>query len=124
MVKETQKMLHDPEIRITATTIRVPVFRSHSESINIEQERKVTADEARAILRKAPGIVVQDDPTRQEYPMPLFTADTDPVYVGRIREDNSCENGLNLWVVGDQIRKGAALNSIQIAEYMLANQLL
>jgi aspartate-semialdehyde dehydrogenase len=124
MVKETQKMFHDPEIKITATTIRVPVFRSHSESINIEQESKVTADEARAILKQAPGVVLQDDPAQMEYPMPLFTANTDPVYVGRIREDNSCANGLNLWVVGDQIRKGAALNSVQIAEYMLANQLL
>lgn len=124
MVNETQKIMHAPNLKVTATTVRVPVFRSHSESINVELERKLTADEAREILRQAPGVVVQDDPAQQVYPMPLVTAGQNPVFVGRIREDNSCAAGLNLWVVGDQIRKGAALNGIQIAEYMLEHGLI
>ncbi len=119
MVKETQKILHAPDMAITATTVRVPVFRSHSEAVNVETERKLTAAEARSILAKAPGIVVLDDPAADRYPMPLTAADTDEVYVGRIREDFSISNGLNLWVVGDQIRKGAATNAIQIAELLI-----
>jgi aspartate-semialdehyde dehydrogenase len=121
MIRETHKMFHDDTIRITATTVRVPVFRSHSESINVELERKLTAAEAREVLDAAPGVGVVDDPAAMEYPMPIDTAGRDPVFVGRIREDTSCDNGLNLWVVGDQIRKGAALNAIQIAETLLAN---
>jgi aspartate-semialdehyde dehydrogenase len=121
MVYETAKIMGDDTIKVSATTVRVPVFRSHSESLNIEFAKKITAQEAREILSKAPGVVVQDDVANEEYPMPLATSGKDPVYVGRIREDSTVPSGLNLWVVGDQIRKGAALNAIQIAEYMVAN---
>ncbi len=124
MVKETQKIMGDDSIRVTATTVRVPVFRSHSESVNIETEVKITAEKAKELLSSAPGVVVVDNPKEQEYPMPLHTSGKDPVYVGRIREDNTIDKGLNLWVVGDQIRKGAALNAVQIAEWMIANGLL
>jgi aspartate-semialdehyde dehydrogenase len=116
MVKESQKILHDPGLRITATTVRVPCLRSHSESINIETEKKLTVKEVRALLEKAPGVTVEDDFHNKKYPMPLFVSGKDDVYVGRIREDFSIDNGLNLWVVGDQLRKGAALNAVQIAE--------
>ncbi|HEX3015516.1 MAG TPA: aspartate-semialdehyde dehydrogenase [Desulfobacteria bacterium] len=119
MVKETQKIFHAPEMAITATTVRVPVYRSHSESINIETEIKLSQAEAKSILGKAPGVVVIDDPAADKYPMPLTAADTDEVYVGRIREDMSIAKGLNLWVVGDQIRKGAATNAVQIAELVI-----
>jgi len=116
MVNETKKIMHDDSIQITATTVRVPVFRSHSESVNIETERKLSAAEARELLARAPGVIVQDNPEKKEYPMPLYTSDKDEVFVGRIREDNSLANGLNLWVVADQLRKGAATNAVQIAE--------
>ncbi|MHB1654683.1 MAG: aspartate-semialdehyde dehydrogenase [Desulfitobacteriaceae bacterium] len=119
MVKETQKIFHSPEMRVTATTVRVPVLRSHSESINIETERKVSIDEVREALSKASGVIVIDDPSLDRYPMPWQSADTDEVYVGRIREDFTIDAGLNLWVVGDQIRKGAATNAVQIAELLL-----
>lgn len=119
MVKETQKIMHDSSIRITATTVRVPVYRSHSESVNIETERKLTAAQAKEILAQAPGVIVQDDVANKVYPMPLFTSDKDEVFVGRIREDHTVDNGLNLWVAGDQIRKGAATNAVQIAELLL-----
>ena len=119
MVKENQKILHDDSIAITATTVRVPVYRSHSESINIETERKLTAEEAKKVLANAPGVVVVDNPQAKEYPMPLFTSDRDEVFVGRIREDNSLPNGLNIWVAADQLRKGAATNAIQIAELLI-----
>lgn len=118
MVRETQKIMHDPEMRITATTVRVPVFRCHSESVNLETERKLTVDEARKLLAGAPGVVLMDDPAQMVYPMPAELAGRDEVFVGRVREDFSVERGLNLWVVGDQIRKGAALNAIQIAELL------
>ncbi|HHY27738.1 MAG TPA: aspartate-semialdehyde dehydrogenase [Desulfitobacterium dehalogenans] len=119
MVKETQKIFHVDNMPITATTVRVPILRSHSESINIETERSVDLEEVKAAFRKAPGIIVEDYPAEDRYPMPWFTSDTDEVYVGRIRKDFSIENGINLWVVGDQIRKGAATNTIQIAELLL-----
>ena len=119
MVKETQKILHDSEIKITATTVRVPVYRSHSESINIETKQKLTVEKAKEILAQAPGMIVQDDVQNKNYPMHLFTSGRDVVFVGRIREDNSIGKGLNLWVVGDQIRKGAATNAVQIAELLL-----
>lgn len=119
MVKETRKIFHMPHIAVTATTVRVPVLRSHSESINVETECKVSVAELKAALAKAPGVIVQDDPARDRYPTPWFCADTDEVYVGRIREDFSIEQGFNLWVVGDQIRKGAATNAVQIAELLL-----
>lgn len=119
MVKETRKIFHEPDMAITATTVRVPVLRSHSESINIEMNKNANLDEIKAVLGKAPGIIVQDSPFDDRYPMPWFTADTDEVYIGRIRKDFSIENGVNLWVVGDQIRKGAATNAVQIAELLL-----
>lgn len=117
MVKETQKLFKDPELKISPTTIRIPVMRSHSESINVETIQPLSPEECRELLAKAPGVEVLDDPAQQVYPMPLLTSGNDPVYVGRIRRDFTVENGLNLWVVGDQIRKGAALNAVQIAEY-------
>ena len=120
MVRETHKILGDNEIGITATTVRVPVLRSHSESIYIETERKLSVEEARALLAAAPGVRVVDDPAEARYPMPIDASGRDEVLVGRLRPDLAVENGLNLWVVGDQIRKGAALNAIQIAEYLLA----
>jgi len=124
MVKETQKILGDDSIKVTATCVRVPVFFSHSESVNIETERKLTADEARDLLRSAPGVTVIDDPADSRYPMPLDAAHTDDTFVGRIREDFSIKNGLNLWVVADNIRKGAALNAVQIAEQLVADDLV
>lgn len=124
MVYETQKMFHEPELKITATAVRVPVIQSHSEAINIETERKLSAEEAREILRNAPGIIVQDDPEEKIYPMPILATNRDEVFVGRIREDISCDNGLSLFVVADQLRKGAATNAVQIAETLLEYQLL
>ena len=123
MVNETHKML-DPNIRVTATTVRVPVFYGHSESINIETEKKLSANEARAILSQAPGVQVCDNPSERLYPMPIIAAGEDEVFVGRIREDESIENGLNFWCVADNIRKGAALNAVQIAELLLEKGLL
>lgn len=119
MVNETQKIMGDDTIRVTATTVRVPVFIGHSESINIETERKVAANDARAILSASPGVQVYDDPSRKLYPLPIDVAGRDAVYVGRIREDESIPTGLNLWVVGDNLRKGAALNAVQIAEHLI-----
>ena len=116
MVNETRKMFHDETIRISATCVRVPVERSHSEAVNVQTERKLTADAARELLSKAPGVVVVDDPGANLYPLATMAADKDPVYVGRIREDISQESGLDMWVVSDNLRKGAALNAIQIAE--------
>lgn len=119
MVKETQKILHDDDIAVTATTVRVPVYRSHSEAVNIETHRKITAGEAKRLFEDFPGIVVIDDPAAKRYPMPLFASNRDEVFIGRIREDNSIPNGLNIWVVADQIRKGAATNTVQIAELLV-----
>jgi aspartate-semialdehyde dehydrogenase len=118
MVKETQKILGDDTIGVSATTVRVPVFFAHSESINIQTDSKLTADEARRILSRARGVTVIDDPKSRDYPLAINAAGQDDVYVGRIREDDSIENGLNLWVVSDNLRKGAALNAIQIAEIL------
>ena len=123
MVEETQKILHAPDIKITATTVRVPVAIGHSESINVTFENDFQLADVRRILEEAPGIVVQDDVANKIYPTPRETAGTDPVYVGRIRRDFSADNSLNLWVVADNIRKGAATNAVQIAEIlMLAKQ--
>lgn len=121
MVYETRKIMGVPELAVSPTTVRVPVFRSHSESINIETEAPLSPEEARRVLSEAEGVVVVDDPAAMLYPMPIDATGKDPVFVGRIRKDPSIENGLNLWVVGDQIRKGAALNGIQIAEEACAN---
>ncbi|MCX8029593.1 MAG: aspartate-semialdehyde dehydrogenase [Brevinematales bacterium] len=120
MVNETRKMLHDPEIRVSSTTVRVPVVKGHSESVWIETETKVTPEKAREILSKAKGVKLMDDPFNDIFPTPLLQGyDTDDVYVGRIREDISTENGLVMWIVADNIRKGAALNAVQIAELLL-----
>ncbi len=119
MLHETRKIMGDATIRVTATTVRVPVYIGHSEAVNIETERKLTANEARAILSTAPGVQLYDDPAHALYPMPLIVAGQDEVYVGRIREDESIPNGLNLWVVADNLRKGAALNAVQIAELLV-----
>jgi aspartate-semialdehyde dehydrogenase len=124
MTLETVKILEDPTVAVTATCVRVPVFYSHSESINLETEKKLTPAEARAILAQAPGVQVYDNPGLNMYPMPLEAAGEDAVFVGRIREDESVANGLNMWIVADNIRKGAALNAVQIAEELLARDLL
>jgi aspartate-semialdehyde dehydrogenase len=123
MVNETQKIMGDDSIRVTATTVRVPVFYGHSESVNIETERKLTPAEARQILAKAPGVKVVDDPPKFKYPMPLDAAGQDLTLVGRIREDFSIANGLNFWVVADNLRKGAATNAVQIAEILIQDYL-
>lgn len=120
MVHETRKIMGDQSIHVTATTVRVPVYVGHSEAINIETERKLSANDARAILSTAPGVLLYDDPAHKIYPMPLEVAGKDEVYVGRVREDESIANGLNLWVVADNLRKGAALNAVQIAEHLVA----
>lgn len=119
MLNETRKMLHDDSIQISTTCVRVPVFTSHSESLQIETEKKLTAAQARELLAKAPGVQVKDDPASLIYPMPLDTSGQDDVFVGRIREDISHPNGLALWVAGDQLRKGAATNTVQIAELLI-----
>src|SRR4030042_3099112 len=119
MVNETRKILGDDSIRITATTVRVPVFRCHSESLNIETEKKLVPTEVRVILSTAPGVIVYDSPEKNIYPIPIDVAGLDETYVGRIREDESVENGINLWIVADNLRKGAALNAVQIAEKLV-----
>lgn len=124
MVWETQKIFNEPDLAITVTTVRVPVYRSHSESIYIETENPISADIAREIFKNAPGIILQDDPENEIYPTPLETSTKDEVFVGRIRNDLYTKNALNLWVVADQIKKGAALNTIQIAEEMLRRKLI
>ena len=124
MVNETKKIMEDDRIRVSATTVRVPVFYGHSESVNIETEKKLTAQEAKVLLMKAPGVTVVDDPSRNLYPLAIDAAGEDDVFVGRIREDDSIENGLNMWIVADNLRKGAALNAIQIAELMIQRGLI
>ena len=124
MVHETHKIFSDSTIGISATTVRVPVYRSHSESINVEFEKPITVEKARELLSAFPGVIVEDNPEEMVYPMPLYTSNKDEVFVGRIRKDSSVASGLNLWVVGDQIRKGAALNALQIAEYMIEHHLV
>ena len=119
MINETKKILEDSSFRITTTTVRVPVFRGHSESVNIETEVPLSANQARDLLSKAEGVVVLDDPSKQLYPLATDAAGKDDTFVGRIREDSSVENGLNMWVVSDNLLKGAALNAVQIAEKLL-----
>ena len=119
MILETNKILHDDNIKVTATTVRVPVFDSHSESINIELEKPFELEDIFELFKNAPGVVLQDDVENNVYPLALNAAGTDPVYIGRIRRDFSIENGLNIWVVADNIRKGAATNAVQIAEELL-----
>ena len=119
MVNETKKILGDDSVKVTATTVRVPVFRGHSESINIETEKKLSANEARAILSAAPGIIVYDAPEKNIYPLSTDSTNRDEVYVGRVREDDTIKNGLNIWIAADNLRKGAALNAVQIAEELI-----
>ena len=124
MVDETTKIFADAELKVTATCVRVPVFGAHSEAVNVQTRRKLSAAEARELLAAAPGITVLDDPAELQYPMPLPAEGTDPVYVGRIREDVTIANGLDMWVVSDNLRKGAALNAVQIAEELVSRGLL
>ena len=119
MVNETKKILGDDSVRVTATTVRVPVFKGHSESLNIETEKNISADETRAILSSAPGVIVYDAPDKNIYPLQTICADKDEVYVGRIRKDDTIENGINMWISADNLRKGAALNAVQIAEKLI-----
>ncbi len=119
MVNETKKIMGDPSILVTATTVRVPVEIGHSESVNIETEKKVSSSLAKEILSKAEGVIVMDEPENNLYPTPIICAGKDEVFVGRIREDTSLENGLNLWIVADNLRKGAATNAVQIAEILV-----
>ncbi|MBI4806431.1 MAG: aspartate-semialdehyde dehydrogenase [Desulfovibrio sp.] len=119
MIKETAKIMGDDSIKVTATTVRVPVFYGHSESVNLEFEKPCTAKEARAILSQAPGVQVYDNPNEKMYPMPIMAAGEDDVFVGRIRQDDTVDSGLNMWIVADNIRKGAALNAVQIAELLM-----
>ena len=120
MIWETRKILHHDDLKVTATTVRVPVFDSHSESINVEFENPFDLNELIDVLRNAPGIVIEDDPENNVYPLALNAAGHDEVYVGRIRRDESVENGVNLWVVADNIRKGAATNAVQIAQEIIS----
>ena len=131
MVAETHKILGDKEIKVTPTTVRVPVFNSHSESVYVETEKKITAQEARDILASFPGVIVVDEPNPTEsdpncrtYPMPIDASGKDAVYVGRIREDPFIETGLSMWVVSDNLRKGAALNAVQIAELLIKRNMI
>jgi aspartate-semialdehyde dehydrogenase len=118
MINETKKIMNDSSIAVTATTVRVPVFYAHSESVNIETEKKISAKEVRDLLAKAPGVTVVDDPAERQYPLAINAAGKDDTFVGRIREDESIPNGINMWVVSDNLRKGAALNAVQIAEIL------
>ena len=124
LVNETRKILDAPGLPITATAVRVPVKGGHSESVNIEFEQEFSIDQVRKILRETPGVVVQDDVVNNIYPMPLTAHDKNEVFVGRIRRDESIKNGLNLWIVSDNLRKGAATNAVQIAEYLAENELV
>ncbi|MFZ4454993.1 MAG: aspartate-semialdehyde dehydrogenase [Bacteroidales bacterium] len=123
MYHETRKIMHS-DIKVSATCVRVPVMRAHSESIWIETERPISVEEAREAFSKADGVVLMDEPEKKAYPMPLFLAGVDPVYVGRIRKDLTNDNGLSFWSVSDQIKKGAALNAVQIAEYLIKENAL
>jgi aspartate-semialdehyde dehydrogenase len=123
MINETRKILGEPSLAVTATTVRVPVFCSHSESVNVETEKKLTAADVKALLREAPGVIVADEPENNVYPMAIDATGKDATFVGRIREDNSIPNGLHLWVVADNLRKGAALNAVQIAEILIRDYL-
>ena len=124
MVNETKKIMQDDSIRVTATTVRIPVIGGHSESVNIEFENDFDLNEVKQLLSEAPGVVLQDDASQQLYPMPLWAHEKDEVFVGRIRRDESQPNTLNLWVVSDNLRKGAATNAVQIAEYLLQKGIL
>ena len=119
MINETRKILNDNSIQITSTAVRVPIEVCHGESINVEFENEFELDQIFDILKNSPGLIVEDNPKKNKYPMPINCADKDEVYVGRIRRDFSIKNGINMWIVADNLRKGAATNTIQIAEKMI-----
>jgi len=123
MVNETKKIMEDQSIQVTATTVRVPVFYGHSESVNVEFESDIAPEKARELLSKAPGVKVTDDPSKNIYPLAIYAAGKDDTFVGRIRRDESVKYGLNMWIVSDNIRKGAALNAVQIAEVLIKKYL-
>ncbi len=124
MVNETKKILGDPSIAVTATCVRIPTIGGHSESVNVEFTKEYTLEEVRSILSQTPGVVLLDDPSASVYPMPLISHEKDEVFVGRLRRDDTRPNTLNLWIVADNLRKGAATNAVQIAEYLVANSLV
>jgi aspartate-semialdehyde dehydrogenase len=124
LVRETQKILGDPSIRVTATAVRVPIVGGHSEAVNVEFSLEYDINDVRRILHETPGVIVQDNPDTYTYPMPMYAEGKDEVFVGRIRRDESQANTLNMWIVSDNLRKGAATNTIQIAEYLVAHKLV
>jgi len=124
MVNETRKIMRDDSIRVTATTVRIPVKGGHSEAVNVEFEKEFDLDEIKTLLSKTPGVILVDDPAKQQYPMPMDAHEKDEVFVGRLRRDETQPKTLNMWVVSDNLRKGAATNAVQIAEYLLQQNLL
>jgi aspartate-semialdehyde dehydrogenase len=124
MVNETKKIMRDDSIRVTATTVRIPVMGGHSEAVNVEFENDYDLNDVKALLQSAPGVVLVDDPSTQQYPMPMDAHEKDEVFVGRLRRDETQPKTLNMWVVSDNLRKGAATNAVQIAEYLLQKGLL
>lgn len=122
MFNETRKIMHAPDLSVSAMCVRVPVMRAHSEAVWVRTERPLELEEVREAFSTAPGLVVIDDPESKKYPMPLDAAGADPVYVGRLRKDLADPRGITFWVVGDQIKKGAALNAVQIAQYILEHK--
>jgi len=124
MVLETKKIMQDESIRVTATTVRIPVMGGHSESVNVEFANDFVLNEVKDLLSKAPGVILVDDPAAQQYPMPMDAQEKDEVFVGRLRRDETQANTLNMWVVSDNLRKGAATNAVQIAEYLMSKNLL
>jgi aspartate-semialdehyde dehydrogenase len=124
MVNETKKIMGDDSIRVTATTVRIPVMGGHSESVNIEFENEFDIEEIKQVLCKAPGVVLVDDPANQKYPMPMDAHEKDEVFVGRLRRDETQPKTLNMWIVSDNLRKGAATNAVQIAEYLKERSLI
>ena len=124
MIDETRKILNRPDLRVSATCVRVPVYHGHSESINVELKKPYKVEDIKTLFANTQGVVLQDEPEKNLYPMPIYAAGTDPVYVGRIRRDESVENGLNFWCVADNIRKGAATNAVQILQELLKGESL
>jgi aspartate-semialdehyde dehydrogenase len=124
MVNETKKIMRDNSIRVTSTTVRIPVMGGHSEAVNVEFENDFDIDELKQLLENSPGVTLQDDPSQQIYPMPLWAHEKDDVFVGRLRRDESQPNTLNMWIVSDNLRKGAATNAVQIAEYLMSKNML
>jgi len=124
VINETRKIMHEPELPVSATCVRVPVYIGHSEAVHVEFTRPITPEEVQTILRDAPGVTVQDEPSVNLYPMPCTVAGKDDTFVGRIRQDVSCPTGIAMWIVSDNLRKGAALNAIQIAEELIARSLI